>query len=485
MDWFSVKMLYDQEKDAAFGIVQKNSQLDNDMNQSMRIVETFLDAIPMPIFFLSDQNEVLLANHSYVSEYNNIHYLIETYLKTETFLTDEFEFISHFERFESSSNADVFLVSYHLSNISYNYFVIRETHTINEQSGILYVYQPVRTGRLENVRLRKILKANELIIEIRDIVDHADDINEVFHYLLSKIHTVIPDADRSCILRLDDQNRLFLDSSYGFHDEYVKEFKLPFDQSYAYMHMGKDYTKSVIINDIQKRYSDLFPDLKDEHLGFKIESNVTTPIIIDDELYGIVSVDSDENKVFDDVDLNLLDFIKLQLERAIEKFRRYTSIKKDSKVDSLTGAPNRRHLLEVLSQTSERADKQGKTFCFVIFDLDKLKAINDNYGHISGDRLLQYFSFVIQNSIRGGDFFARIGGDEFVGLFYDIDENILIQRILDLAKHFKNNPINYKENQIYANFSFGIAKYPNEGKYFSSLLELADERMYQQKRNKE
>jgi diguanylate cyclase (GGDEF)-like protein len=92
---------------------------------------------------------------------------------------------------------------------------------------------------------------------------------------------------------------------------------------------------------------------------------------------------------------------------------------------------------------------------------------------------------VIQNSIRGGDFFARIGGDEFVGLFYDIDENILIQRILDLAKHFKNNPINYKENQIYANFSFGIAKYPNEGKYFSSLLELADERMYQQKRNKE
>lgn len=486
--WYSVLLNYDDVEDVTYGVmkaIDKKTIIKSSLIKDDRLFENILTNLPLAIFFINEKNELVFSNSKHSSTMKKLHQIIEEYHDKQEVNYDDYNGIYSLEVYEKGSEKTIYKVKYSYLRMTKESYVERRLVDTNNVKGVLYTHQEVKSGYTEHTRLQKILRANELIMEIRDIVDHVDDLNEMFHYLLSKIHTVIPLANRSCILRLDEEEKLYLDTSYGFKDEYVDEFRLPFNQSYAYLHMQNDFSKSVIINDIQKKYSDLFPDLKDDDTGFRINSNVTTPLVVDDILYGIVSVDSDENNVFDDVDLTLLDYMKIQLERAIIKYRKYRTIKRDSMVDSLTGVSNRRHLMEVLPSYFEKAKIENKSFHFVVFDIDKLKQINDTYGHIAGDMVIKQFSFIIHSNIRESDFIARIGGDEFVGIFYNISKDILIQRIIEWDNFLKNHPIEYKDNQFNTRFSYGIAQAPDEGMFFSSLLELADKRMYILKRSKD
>lgn len=84
--------------------------------------------------------------------------------------------------------------------------------------------------------------------------------------------------------------------------------------------------------------------------------------------------------------------------------------------DPLTGLPNRRYLLEELRRYIVQAECQQHSFCLMFVDLDKFKAINDQYGHETGDDFLREFARRLNSCLRKGDFVARQGGDEFVML---------------------------------------------------------------------
>ena len=82
--------------------------------------------------------------------------------------------------------------------------------------------------------------------------------------------------------------------------------------------------------------------------------------------------------------------------------------------DELTGAFNRRHLMQLLDEERERAGRAGAPFAVALFDLDHFKAINDGFGHAAGDVVLKHFCSAAQDTMRATDRFARYGGEEFV-----------------------------------------------------------------------
>jgi len=85
-------------------------------------------------------------------------------------------------------------------------------------------------------------------------------------------------------------------------------------------------------------------------------------------------------------------------------------------LDSLTKLPNRRHFLEQVQIESARSKRSRKRFAVLFIDVDKFKAINDTYGHATGDRALVAVSQRLKDTIRAGDFLSRLGGDEFAVL---------------------------------------------------------------------
>ena len=112
----------------------------------------------------------------------------------------------------------------------------------------------------------------------------------------------------------------------------------------------------------------------------------------------------------------------------------------------------------------------------MLFDLDKFKQANDQYGHLFGDEVLKYVAETIKKSTRASDIAARMGGDEFL-LFMPYKEQAepLVKRIFDLLCG------QYKEFRV--SVSMGIACAEECGGDYSVLFHMADEAMYEAKRS--
>jgi diguanylate cyclase (GGDEF)-like protein len=113
---------------------------------------------------------------------------------------------------------------------------------------------------------------------------------------------------------------------------------------------------------------------------------------------------------------------------------RATQAERQSRLDALTGLPNRRLWDEVLMQEQARCDRHGYHALITIVDLDDLKTTNDAHGHLAGDVLLRMAAGALREAVRDTDLVARLGGDEFALLaveFEDGDPAAFADRVKD------------------------------------------------------
>ena len=149
--------------------------------------------------------------------------------------------------------------------------------------------------------------------------------------------------------------------------------------------------------------------------------------------------------------------------------------------DALTGLPNRLLFADRLQQTLAQAERNKTKFALIFLDLDNLKNINDNYSHAAGDIALCEAATRMLNHVRSSDTVARIGGDEFVMLLPNIENESNALAIAEkvrsaLLEHFIANG-----KELVTGASMGIALYPDHGDNESSLSAHADKAMYRAK----
>lgn len=148
--------------------------------------------------------------------------------------------------------------------------------------------------------------------------------------------------------------------------------------------------------------------------------------------------------------------------------------------DQLTGLPNRFLFEDRLRQVISKHDRKGDTFALLFIDLDGFKAINDQFGHHSGDELLQALSKKFQSVLRSEDTCARIGGDEFMVILPSIDREgalAVSQKLLDLA----SIPVPLSAGQAKVSASIGLAMFPEHAQNQDDLVISADQAMYRAK----
>ncbi len=146
--------------------------------------------------------------------------------------------------------------------------------------------------------------------------------------------------------------------------------------------------------------------------------------------------------------------------------------------DELTGLPNRALLLDRLDQALVRAKRQHKQLALLLLDLDGFKDVNDRLGHVAGDKLLQRVSERLLSCIRGSDTACRYGGDEFVVLLPEVDDQ---QRALVVAGEIHARlakPYMVDDYSIAVTASIGVAVYPHDGLSQDDLIKQADVAMY-------
>ena len=152
----------------------------------------------------------------------------------------------------------------------------------------------------------------------------------------------------------------------------------------------------------------------------------------------------------------------------------------DATHDLLTSLPNRARLAESFAEIQDAVNASERVAGVFFLDLDGFKAVNDTYGHATGDALLQLVASRLRNAVRGDDVIARFGGDEFV-LFLNLarvaDGTIVADKLLRVL----SDPFAIGEERVRISASIGAAFYPLDGNDVEALIAFADSAMYRAK----
>lgn len=148
--------------------------------------------------------------------------------------------------------------------------------------------------------------------------------------------------------------------------------------------------------------------------------------------------------------------------------------------DGLTGLPNRDAYQQRLDEELTRKARYGGPLTMVIADVDHFKRINDNYGHLAGDKVLQLLAKAMRKSIRDVDFIGRYGGEEFVMLMPETNAEEALAAMEKLRTKVENSPFNFRKERVPITMSFGISEF-NSMEDGETVFERADKALYQAK----
>jgi diguanylate cyclase (GGDEF)-like protein/putative nucleotidyltransferase with HDIG domain len=216
--------------------------------------------------------------------------------------------------------------------------------------------------------------------------------------------------------------------------------------------------------------------------GEELAALLPCPLMQDDRVMGGLIFYHTEPGCFTDEHRRILGRVSDQAAAVISNATRFEQTQHESHTDPLTGLANRRSLSrQVEAGLAQTAAAHG-TASIVVLDLDRLKEINDTYGHEAGDRALRAVGSVLRSTVRQSDVCARFAGDEFVVVLWDCGPDNEARRVHEMQSAVALFPFEPRPGVLLSlSISAGPARFPADGATFDELLAVADERMYRDK----
>ncbi len=281
----------------------------------------------------------------------------------------------------------------------------------------------------------------------------------------------------------------------GDGGQQVREAPAPMDHAGAESIVARAWTRSevVVCNDTQAD-----PGLHPWHAGFGMHgwaSILAVPVERAQRPWAVLAFVSARRGAFDDATVALCSRIASLLGHGLDEFDRKSALQdlqnaesRRARSDVLTGLPNRLALDEYLPGALARADRRDSVVAVGVLDLDDFKPVNDRLGHAAGDVLLQRLGQALRLRLRRGDFLARLGGDELVVVFEDLDVERhaeQLARALERLHGAVQEPFDLGQGRsAQVGLTMGLALYPQDAKEPDTLLRLADAAMYANKLHK-
>lgn len=305
-------------------------------------------------------------------------------------------------------------------------------------------------------------------------------VEEVLDLFIQKITDMFP-TDFAYILDVVDNEELIL----------IRRVEAEFDPSIQVRPLKKNEgisgivwaKKKAVLYYSRKEWSNIVQG----YMPDSVESIICVPIVRSNEVTGVLLLASKRKRAYDKAQMMIVDLLSSYLAVAIENARHYEQTKEDSERCALTKLYNYRYMERLLTNEYELLNSgKREELSVILLDIDHFKAVNDTYGHQSGNEILCQLAERLVALIDKTGTVARFGGEEFVIVLPDIDKksalNIaefvrqtLANRPFVLSQHIENNE---KPISVGITASIGVATAPKDAEDAMALIRHADRALY-------
>jgi len=223
-----------------------------------------------------------------------------------------------------------------------------------------------------------------------------------------------------------------------------------------------------------RAYTEKDTFLKIEYADNKVILVIATPVVIDERIY-VIEMLKDISKSGSIFDINTNSEINIctMINEVNNKIIR----------DDLTGVYNRRYIAERLTIDINNSIIHESPLSVILTDIDNFKDVNDKYGHIIGDKTIQYFANLISSlNLKNSDWIGRYGGDEFLIVLNNTNKENAFKVSAKIRKLLKETPFQYNDTKIQLTSSSGIYCTKGEKIDIESILIAVDKKLYEVKR---
>lgn len=276
---------------------------------------------------------------------------------------------------------------------------------------------------------------------------------EESYRLFSAVHNAAAEKSRQKTALLDWENQLMFDLTIGTPIDNLKKIQQS-DFGLWFIHKGSHAFEGLpdveVIYDSMNRITNFLPDIYEKNRKIDVLKDIRSEV---------------RN-------------IKLNINNLFDKYNEVEAGR-----DELTRLLSRKYLSVVLSKEVSYSRKRNNPFALIAIDLDYFKNVNDNYGHEAGDMVLQQLSELLINRSRAGDYVFRLGGEEFLILSVDTNEEGALRAANNIVQAIRAERfVIPNKNHLHLTASIGVTLFDGHPDYSLSLSR-ADKALYQAKNN--
>ncbi|MFN3739958.1 MAG: GGDEF domain-containing protein [Thermodesulfovibrionales bacterium] len=341
----------------------------------------------------------------------------------------------------------------------------------------VYIIYLIDVTRFINAEKELLRKNRELIIanSISNIFISSSDTEELYGHILEKCMLVGDFGLGAVVIPLDEKGALMVKAYRGFSLAFQRAVQT--GQLTDFIISAEPPMRVFESEEISK---------KDVFVKEGILFLVVVPLISSGTILGYLLLGNRKERVFDLELASIISLIANNVSLVFDKIRLFKEMERLSITDALTGLFNRRYFYEALQKEIERVKRYKATFSIVLIDIDDFKKVNDEYGHLAGDRVLQVLADILRKALRKVDIIARYGGEEFILLLPNTqkeDAGIIANRIREKISKtiFECNSDKGIEVLCPVTISGGITTCPDDFIDADRLLSAADKAMYEAK----
>jgi diguanylate cyclase (GGDEF)-like protein len=356
-----------------------------------------------------------------------------------------------------------------LSFDRHHYFQVEEI-SLSEQAASLIALAFEKFQALEQAQRRAY--TSETLRQASAMVSETLETTQAIPRILEQLKRVVPYDSASVQLLHGTELEIVGGSGFADHHAVVgMRFSIPGDNpNSVVMKTGKPH----LVNDVREVYKQFLLAPNDH-----IRAWLGVPLMVQDKVIGLLSMDSSEPNDFTDEDINLASIFASQVALVLYNASVLEESQNLAITDVLTGLYNRRGLFELGHFEFNKAQELDHPFSAIMIDIDHFKQVNDTYGHEVGDIVLQALAKRCKGCIKETDIIGRYGGEEIVILLPEVGLDVassIAERVLNAIA---SKPMSLAESyELDVTASLGVAARDANTTTLEILLNRADQAMY-------